>query len=42
VVVLFLGKEIMNMFQNDSVSQSAHIIGGVCGSIFGFTHQKQG
>lgn len=40
VVMLFLGKEIINMFTPDNISQSAHIIGGVCGSIFGFTHQR--
>ncbi|MCS6832028.1 MAG: rhomboid family intramembrane serine protease [Flammeovirgaceae bacterium] len=40
VVALFLGKEIVNMFAVDNISQSAHIIGGVCGAVFGFTHQK--
>jgi membrane associated rhomboid family serine protease len=36
VVVLFLGKEILGAFGEDQVSQFAHIIGGICGAIFGF------
>jgi membrane associated rhomboid family serine protease len=36
VVVLFLAKEVANAFAADDVSQFAHIIGGVCGSLFGF------
>lgn len=36
VLVLFLGKEVWEAFQNDSVSQFAHIAGGIAGSIFGF------
>ena len=37
VVILFLGKEILQSLSSDQVSQFAHIIGGFCGSIFGFT-----
>lgn len=36
VALLFVGKEIIHTFQADQVSQAAHIIGGICGSIFGF------
>ena len=36
VVVLFLSKEVAQAFTRDDVSQFAHIIGGVCGSLFGF------
>jgi membrane associated rhomboid family serine protease len=36
VALLFVGKEIVHVFQDDNVSQAAHIIGGICGSIFGF------
>lgn len=36
VALLFVGKEVIHAFQEDQVSQAAHIIGGVCGSIFGF------
>ncbi len=36
VVCLFLGKEVVSAFQNDNISQFAHIIGGMCGSFFGY------
>ena len=36
VALLFLGKEIMESLQNDNISQFAHVIGGICGSFFGF------
>lgn len=42
VVVLFLGQEIWRAFEDDNISQFAHIIGGVCGGIFGFIAAKGG
>ncbi|TVR70398.1 MAG: rhomboid family intramembrane serine protease [Spirochaetaceae bacterium] len=36
VVILFLTREVANSLQQDSVSQFAHISGGVIGSLFGF------
>jgi len=36
VLALYLGKEVFEAFKNDSVSQFAHIVGGVCGAVFGF------
>jgi len=36
VALLFLGKEIINAFENDHISQFAHIAGGIAGSYFGF------
>jgi len=36
VALLFVGKEVWQSLGEDHVSQFAHIIGGVCGSIFGF------
>lgn len=36
VLVLYLGREIFNAFNADDISQFAHIIGGFCGSLFGF------
>jgi membrane associated rhomboid family serine protease len=36
VVILFLAKEAVQAFSQDDISQFAHIIGGVCGSLFGF------
>ena len=37
VALLFVGKEVMQSLSMDNVSQFAHILGGVCGSFFGFT-----
>lgn len=39
IVVLFLGKEVYNSLKMDNVSQFAHILGGICGSIFGFAQK---
>jgi membrane associated rhomboid family serine protease len=36
IAVLFIGKEIISSLASDQISQFAHIIGGICGSIFGF------
>jgi len=36
IVVLFLAKEFIDAFAEDNISQFAHIIGGICGSLFGF------
>lgn len=36
VVILFLAKEAVAAFAQDDISQFAHIIGGICGSLFGF------
>ena len=40
IVVLFLAKELINAFAQDNVSQFAHIIGGICGGLFGFIFTK--
>ena len=38
VVILYLGSEIINgLTQADNVSQLTHIVGGICGIVFGFT-----
>ena len=36
IMILYLGREILSSFQNNSVSEFAHIIGGLCGSLFGY------
>ncbi len=36
VGILFMGREIAASFQQDDISQFAHIIGGLCGAAFGF------
>jgi len=40
VLALYLGKEVLEAFKNDNVSQFAHIVGGVAGSVFGFVALK--
>ena len=37
ILVLYLGREMYNSFSNDNISQFAHIVGGFCGSLFGFS-----
>ena len=41
VALLFVGKEVIYSLQADNVSQFAHIIGGACGSLFGFLGKKE-
>ncbi len=41
VVILFLGQELLNAFKEDHISQFGHIIGGICGGIFGFSGLKR-
>ncbi|HEY8401057.1 MAG TPA: rhomboid family intramembrane serine protease [Cytophagaceae bacterium] len=36
VFILYIGKEVMQGLNEDSISQFTHIIGGICGGIFGF------
>lgn len=36
IVFLYLGREILNAFKGDDISQFAHLAGGLCGSLFGF------
>lgn len=37
IAILFVGKEVVNAFQTNQISEFAHILGGICGAIFGFT-----
>ncbi len=41
VLVLFLAQEFIRAFGQDDVSQFAHILGGISGSIFGFLHSPK-
>lgn len=36
VLLLYLGREFFNSFKSDNISEFAHIVGGFCGSLFGF------
>ena len=39
IVVIYLGAEVMNaLTKQDSISQFTHIIGGVCGAVFGLAN----
>ena len=40
VVVLYLAREIITAFQEDTISQFAHVVGGLCGSLFGFLRPR--
>ncbi len=41
ILVLYLGKEVVNSFETNRISEFAHIIGGICGAIFGFAFQAK-
>jgi len=36
VLILYMGVQIVEIFNTDNISQFAHIVGGLCGSFFGF------
>jgi len=36
IVAIYLAREFSTAFKNDDISQISHIVGGCCGSIFGF------
>lgn len=43
VVLLYLGREVYNaVFVQDQVSQFAHIVGGLCGGMFGYITKRRG
>ncbi|MBI9106487.1 MAG: rhomboid family intramembrane serine protease [Spirochaetales bacterium] len=41
ILILYLAVEIINAFSYDDISQFAHIIGGVFGSLFGFLRPRK-
>jgi len=44
VAITYIGSEIVNVvIQTDQISQITHIVGGICGAVFGFLyHRKRG
>ncbi|MDR2663147.1 MAG: rhomboid family intramembrane serine protease [Treponema sp.] len=36
ILVIYLGREIVHSFSTNNISEFAHIVGGFCGSLFGF------
>jgi membrane associated rhomboid family serine protease len=41
VVLLYVAREVVTAFREDSISQFAHIAGGLCGSLFGFLQPRE-
>lgn len=41
VLILYMGVQLFNIFKSDNISQFAHIIGGLCGSFFGFLRPEK-
>jgi len=41
VLILYMGVQLVDSFKADSISQFAHIVGGLCGSFFGFLRPQQ-
>lgn len=39
IVGLYIAREVFSAFKTDDISQISHIVGGACGSIFGFARQ---
>ena len=42
IIVLYISRELVEAFTEDQVSQFAHLIGGACGSLFGFMRPRRG
>ncbi len=36
IVIVYIGKEVMGTFEQDNISHTTHIIGGIVGAFFGF------
>ncbi len=42
VVILYLGNEVIaGVFQSDNISQLTHVLGGICGGIYGWAYGKK-
>ena len=41
VVLLFLTKEVISAFEQNDISEFAHIVGGICGALFGFLFTRR-
>jgi membrane associated rhomboid family serine protease len=41
ILILYLGREVFNSFQSNDISEFAHVVGGFCGSLFGFFRPKK-
>jgi membrane associated rhomboid family serine protease len=41
ILILYLAQELINSFQENQISELAHIVGGACGSLFGFLRPRR-
>lgn len=41
IVLLYIGREVAQIFADDQVSQFGHILGGICGGVFGYILKPQ-
>lgn len=41
VALLYLGREVVQSFKQDNVSQLAHLMGGIAGGVFGFVSARR-
>jgi GlpG protein len=41
VSIIFIGGQLLQVFQQDSISQTAHIVGGIIGAASGFQLARQ-
>ncbi|MDR1971089.1 MAG: rhomboid family intramembrane serine protease [Treponema sp.] len=42
ILILYLGREVINSFASNNISEFAHIVGGFTGSLFGFFRSPAG
>ena len=42
ILILYLGREFLDSFSNNNISQFTHMVGGFCGSLFGFFKPYKG
>jgi membrane associated rhomboid family serine protease len=42
IVLIYIGGELFNGFDNDNISQFGHVLGGFCGGVLGFLFNKKG
>ncbi|MDR2897794.1 MAG: rhomboid family intramembrane serine protease, partial [Spirochaetaceae bacterium] len=42
IVLLFMGREVAGIFSRNDIAEFAHLVGGLCGSLFGFISPEPG
>ena len=40
IVIIYIGGELIEGFNDDNISQFGHVFGGICGGVFGFLFRK--